>query len=201
MSPLENKCLYQAKKLHQGVIFGNGLVMLDQIIATTNLVKQFSQLTADKKEITVCASLLHKCFESKRIAPDVSPMNLNSVELLAGSAVRAIVEELSTEPEDETKSKKEQWQEKAIWARALSPEAREILLAEKVVNFKVSRDQPNSKKPLTWHKEYYETRMLMVEAIKETNPHLYQLAVKIKNEGLMKIYVMQQKSFNKENSL
>lgn len=201
MTALENKCLYQAQRLHEAVVYGGGLVMLDQIKATVALVQKHSQLTGDRKETVVCATLLHKSFEEKRIAEGVLPLTMDQVEHLAGLKVRSVVSELAGEPEDETKIKTEQWREKAEWAKGLSLEAQEILLAEKVVNFEVSRDRPNPKKPMSWHKEYYETRMLMVDALKEVNPTLFRLAVQTKNEGLHKIAFMQKNLSQEGNSL
>ncbi len=59
------------------------------------------------------------------------------------------------------------------------------------MNFRVSRDKPNPSKPLSWHKTYYQTRMLMVEALRDVNPRLYHLASQTKDEGLVKIQAMQ----------
>ncbi len=191
MTPLMNKCLHQAKRLHNDVVYGGGLVMLDQVLGTTDLIKKHTQFTGKDREVVVCAALLHKCFEEKRIADGVQPMSMDEVEKLAGPKVRSIIEELASEPENESLSKEDQWKEKAEWAKGLSKEAQEILLAEKVMNFRVSRDKPNPKKPLAWHKQYYETRMLMVEALREANPALYRIAVQTKDEGLVKIQAMQ----------
>lgn len=201
MPPLENKCLYQATKLHDTVVYGGGMVMLDQIQGTTNLVKKHSGLKGKEKEVAVCASLLHKCFETKRIAQGVLPLTMTQVEQLAGSRVLSVIQELSTEPEDEAKSKIEQWQEKAEWAKNLSPQAQEILLAEKIMNFETSRDKPNPKKPLQWHQEYFQTRMIMVDVLKEVNPTLYRIAVKTKDAGLAKIAYLQKELGNSGNSL
>ena len=73
----------------------------------------------------------------------------------------------------------------------MSPQAQEILLAEKIMNFETSRDRPNPKKPLSWHQEYFHTRMIMVDALKDVNPQLYNIAVKTKDEGLDRIQIMQ----------
>lgn len=192
MTELENKCLYHATRLHEGVVYGGGMVMLDQVKGTTALVKKHSALTGEDKEIAVCAALLHKCFEKKRIADGVSPLSMEQVSQIAGPKVLAVIQELATEPEDENKTKVEQWKEKAQWAKTLSPQAQEILLAEKIMNFETSRDKPNPKKPLAWHQEYFQTRMIMVDALKDVNPQLYNIAAKTKDEGLTKIMAMQQ---------
>ncbi len=191
LTPLENKCLYMAQKLHKDVVYGNNMVMLDQVMGTTELVHRNSELRGKRLENLVCAALLHKCFEEKRIAQGVNPLSLDDVERLAGPQVRSIVAELASEPEDKNKSKIEQWKEKAEWAKGLSSEAQEILLAEKIMNFRVSRDKPNPNKPLSWHKEYYETRMLMVDALYETNPLLHRMATQTRDEGMFKIQALQ----------
>lgn len=191
MTPLENKCLYLAEKLHDGVVYGGGLVMLDQIKGTHALLERNSMLDGVEKENALCAALLHKCWESKRIAPEQTPLTMDEVEKYTNPAVRQIVEELASEPEeDKNQTKTQQWQVKAKWAKQLSPAAREILLAEKIQNFEVSRDKPNPAKPLAWHQEYFQTRMLMVEAIKTTNDLLYRQALQTKNEGMAVIQVL-----------
>ena len=192
MNALENKCLFYATRLHDGVVYGGGMVMLDQVKGTADLVKKHSALTGTKKEIAVCAALLHKCFEKKRIAEDVAPLTMEQVCEIAGPKVLSVIQELTTEPEDENKTKVEQWKEKADWSKTLSPQAQEILLAEKIMNFETSRDKPNPKKPLSWHQEYFQTRMILVDALKDVNHELYNIAVKTKNEGLNKITAMQQ---------
>lgn len=192
-TPLENRCHQQSIRLHQGVVYGGGMVMLDQVERTTQVLSENTLLTHKDREDAICASLLHKCFETKRIAKDVSPLSLTDVYNLAGTKVAKIVAQLASEPEeDKSKTKMEQWQEKAEWAKTLCPAAQEILLAEKIVNYETSRDKPNMNKPLEWHKEYYETRHLMVEALKTVNPKMYQLACQIKKEGLYKIAQKQQ---------
>lgn len=187
MTVVLNKCAHYAKQLHEDVVYGGGLNMMDQINGTVALVAKYSRLTGADKETALAAAFLHKCFEPKRIKEGVEPLTMDQVEKIAGPQVRAVVEELSTEPETETLSKVDQWKEKAEWAQKLSPAAQEILLAEKVLNFEVSRDRPNPKKPLTWHKEYFETRMLMVDKIKDTNPELYRVATQTRDQALVKI--------------
>ena len=201
MTELENKCLYHATRLHQGVVYGGGMVMLDQVKGTTELVKNHSKLDGEDKEIAVCAALLHKCFETKRIAEGIAPLTMEQVSQIAGPKVLSVIQELALEPEDETKTKMEQWQEKAEWAKGLSPQAQEILLAEKIMNFETSRDKPNPKKPLSWHQEYFQTRMLMVEALKDANPELYKIAAQTKEEGLSKITAMQKAIINGGNGM
>ncbi len=191
MKQLENKCLYIAEKLHGGVVYGGGMVMLDQIKGTTNLVKKHSNLKGKEKEIAVLAALLHKCFEKKRIAEGVAPLTMDEVKKIAGNQVLSVIQELASEPEDKNKTKLGQWEEKAQWAKGLSHQAQEILLAEKIMNFETSRDKPNPNKPLAWHQEYFQTRMKMVDALKDVNPELYNIAVQTKNQGLAKIAMLQ----------
>ncbi len=96
------------KKLHDNVVYGGGLVMLDQVMGTTELVEAYTQFSGADKETIICAALLHKCFETKRIAKDAQPMTMDEVEKLAGPKVRSIIEGLASEPEDEKLSKEEQ---------------------------------------------------------------------------------------------
>lgn len=191
MKQLENKCLHIAEKLHGGVVYGGGMVMLDQIKGTTNFIKKHSNLKGEEREVAVLAALLHKCFEKKRIAEGVFPLTMDEVKKIAGDKVLSVIQELASEPEDKNKTKLEQWEEKAQWAKGLSHQAQEILLAEKIMNFETSRDKPNPNKPLAWHQEYFQTRMKMVDALKDVNPELYNIAVQTKNQGLAKIALLQ----------
>lgn len=233
LKPTLNKCYYQAKCLHEGVTYGGGLVMLDQVIRTATILAGHSEGSSDEKKDAVCAALLHKCYEPKRIAEGVQPLTIDQVAKLAGENVAKVIAELATEPgekdsmpkarqfmaqeaniekylkeapeslkqyykesfkaeqtattEEQKKSKVEEWTEKSEWAKTLSPMAQQLLLAEKIVNYEVSRDRPNMKKPLAWHKEYFETRQIMVDAIQQASPKLYQIACKTKNEGMKRI--------------
>ena len=191
MTPLEQKCLHYAEKLHSNVVYGGGLVMLDQVKGTTELVAEKSALAPADKEVAVCAALLHKSWETKRITEGVAPLTNQDVAHIAGTKVAEVVAELASEPEPEGVTKQEEWNIKTEWAKTLSPAAQEILLAEKIMNFRVSRDKPNMKKPLAWHAEYFKTRMLMVEALKDVNPALYKEAVQTQQEGLEKINQLQ----------
>ena len=103
MTELENKCLYHATRLHEGVTYGGGMVMLDQVKGTTELVQKHSTLDNEDKEVAVCASLLHKCFETKRIAEGVSPLTPEQIKQIAGPKVLYVIQELMTETEDENK--------------------------------------------------------------------------------------------------
>lgn len=188
MTPKEllrlSKCHRKAAELHKGVVYGAGANMFDQVTRTAALLHTTSSLAGRERTDAICAALLHKCFEEKRIAEGQKPMTHEEVVALAGPEVAAIIAELRREPEDKNKSKMDQWKEKAAWAQTLSPAAREILLAEKIVNFETSRDNPNTSKALSWHIDYFNTRMLMVEAIKDTNPALYKEAVAVKDAAL-----------------
>ncbi|MBP5161336.1 MAG: HD domain-containing protein [Alphaproteobacteria bacterium] len=192
MTPKEllrmSKCHRKAAELHKGVVYGAGANMFDQVTRTAALLHTTSSLAGRERTDAICAALLHKCFEKNRIAEGQKPLTQQEIIDLAGEKVAAVIDELRSEPpEKKNQTKTEQWQEKAAWAKTLSPAAREILLAEKIVNFETSRDDPNKQKALSWHIEYFKTRMLMVEAIKDTNPALYKEAVAVKDAGLKKL--------------
>lgn len=184
-NPEFESLIAEARRLHGGVTYGAGLSMLDQVMGTARLVDAHG--THDHGT-AVKAALLHKCWEVKRLAEGVAPLTHDQIRAMAGDEVLRVVSELGSEPEeDAAKSKDDIWREKSDWARALSMEAQEILLAEKIMNFETSRDRPNPKWPLTRHEEYYRTRMIMVEALKEANPALYDIAVRVRDEGMHKI--------------
>mgnify|MGYP003571360734 CR=1 FL=1 len=193
------QCQEMALRLHAGVEYGKGLSMLDQVNETAALVQEKSNLPSDKKTDVICAAYLHKSQEVKRIAEGQSPLTDNEIAELAGQNVAKIVQILHQEPEDKNKTKQQQWEEKAEWARSLSAKAQnandkfiahavqEILLAEKVQNFRTSRDKPNPKKTPIWHKQYYATRMVLVEALRDVNPALCNEAKLTKEQGIKKL--------------
>lgn len=182
-----NKARHVAETLHNGVVYGGGLVMTDQVRRTADIVAGNTDLSSITVKLATVAAWLHKSFEKKRINENSQPLTSAQIENMFGTQVANIVSQLATEPEDETKSKHDQWVEKAQWATTLCPEAQLILMAEKLVNFEVSRDRPNMKKPLAWHKEYYETRSLMVDALAPRFPELAKEINAVKEEGLAKI--------------
>ena len=173
-----------AEKLHGPVTYGADLSMLDQVLRTAELTANAHPPCPD---ITI-AALLHKCMEAKRIDPSVQPYTTDQLRQEFNANITSIVLEVASEPpESKDKSKIKIWQDKALWASQLSPEAQQILLAEKIANFETSRDKPNPKKPLSWHEEYMHTRMLLVEACKPASDVLYNQAQKTSNEALAAI--------------
>lgn len=215
MSDLIKTCQRKAEELHAGVTYGDGLSMLDQVLGTKKLVEEFSRLQGQDKEVAMAAALLHKCFETKRINAGKA-LSTKEVESIAGPQVLSIITELQSEPENKSLSKKDQWAEKAEWAKTLSPAAQEIVLAEKIMNFETTRDRMNAvrmanvpavrgatgvKNPMisddpkskpAWHKEYMETRMLVVDALQEVNPRMYVRARKAHGEAMIQILTIEQ---------
>ncbi len=184
-----------ASSLHKGVVYGGGMNMLDQVNRTAELVAQ-----SDADCDTVVAAYLHKCQETKRIAKGVQPLSADYVKSHFGEKVAAIVTEVSSEPEEnKNQTKTEQWQEKTKWAAGLSKQAQTILLAEKVCNFETSCNKPNPEKAPEWHIAYFNTRMIMVEALKEANPKLYDMARDLADKGT-KLHHMATIEFIRNNS-
>ena len=194
----------EAKKvmhqLHDGEKYGGGLVMSDQVQGTVDKINAFYE--GENKDDVITAAYLHKCREKKRINPEnLIPYTISDVKEVFGQKVARIVSEISSEPSDEAlkgqiaavkqghpevelSDKQIEWTILSGWAKGLSREAQAILLAEKLQNFEVSRDNPNESNPISWHREYYETRMIMVEAIKDASPALYNQCVTVRDEGL-----------------
>ncbi len=109
--------------------------------------------------------------------PDAStaPDNLEKV---FGKCVVDNVRAMSLEPD------LKDWHAMAAWAEQQNNQVKAVLLAEKLQNFVVSRDNPNPKKEPAWHINYYHTRMIMVEAIKEASHELYTECVKVADQGI-----------------
>ena len=216
MTDLVKKCMDKAVELHDGVKYGRDQVMLDQVKRVADLVAAYSKLTGEDKENAVAAAYLHKCFEAKRIKSGVA-MTEDEVLSISNPRVLSIIRELSTEPEDKSKTKMAQWEEKAGWARTLSTAAQEILLAEKVVNFETDgrwaasvvrsrvaaengnkpdpyQPQPGSKDTLDWHREYVATRTIMVDTLADINPRLYMAARKARAEAVLKMNAIEEQN-------
>lgn len=182
MNLIEN-ALAIATDLHKDVIYGGGLNMLDQVKRTAELIQENTQ--SEDKESVLIAAYLHKSQETKRISEGKAPISLIEIAQKFGYKTAKIVSELSFEPEeDKNQTKTEQWQEKTKWAKGLSKESQEILLAEKICNFETSCNNPNPKKAPSWHIEYFNTRMIMVDALKEANPKLYEIARDLSVKGI-----------------
>ena len=209
MTDMKSKCVAKAVELHDGVKYGRDQTMLDQVMRVATLIEERSKLTGEDKENAIAAALLHKCFEAKRIKSGV-PMTEEEILAVSNPRVLSIIQELSTEPEDKSKSKVAQWEEKSGWARKLSTAAQEILLAEKVVNFETDarwaaavvrsrvaaengdkpdpyQPEPGSKDSLEWHREYIQTRTIMVDTLADVSPRLFVAARKARAEAVIKM--------------
>lgn len=173
--------LQRAFEWHKGVEYGGGLVMTNQLNGTANAIDRHYQ-GKDKTDVLVTA-LLSKAWETKRHNEETknNPNAGNSYEDLLkdfGQTVADNIKDMSTEPD--TKD----WHEMAAWAQKQNPQVQAVLLAEKLQNFIVSRDNPNPKKEPAWHINYYNTRMIMVDAIKEACPELHAECVKVAAQGI-----------------
>ena len=187
-----------AKSWHDGVVYGGGLVMTDQVFGTAKKIEQFYD--GPHKEEVLLAAYLYKAREKNRLndatkkAMDNGTADNSNIKIAKAFSpiVARIVDELLSEPaEDKTQTKEQQWQEKTKWALDLSREAQAILLAEKLQNFEISRDKPNMKKPLQWHMEYYKTRMIMVDALQKACPALHNECVNVADEGVKSLQARQ----------
>ena len=189
---------------HDGVKYGGGLVMSDQVQGTVDKIDAF--YNGENKEDILTAAYLHKCLEKKRVNPELLiPYTLTDVEKNFGPKVAAIVSEISSEPhgdalkaqiasfkesnpETDLTDKQIEWTILSDWAKGLSKETQVILLAEKLQNYEVSLKNPNSEKPVSWHREYYETRQIMVEAIKDASPALYKQCRDVKEIAMEALF-------------
>ena len=195
--PLAELAEKRAHSWHDGVVYGGGLVMTEQVLGTAQNIGEY--YNGSNQWETWLAAFLYKAREIKRLNPETKQAMEDDKRDNTGNATNAIfatrrdfsptvariVSELSSEPvENSEQTKTQQWEEKTKWAKTLSREAQAILLAEKLQNFVVSRDKPNESKPPAWHIEYYKTRMIMVEAIKGASPALYKECVKVAEEGI-----------------
>ena len=188
-----------AKFWHKGVSYGGKKCtslddesgMFAQVKGTAEKVSTFYQ-GEDKQEI-ILAAYLYKALEVEKLNERALEARgkatkedvLRAIAHNFSPEVASIVEELAGEPEeDKSQTKEQQWQEKTKWAMGLSHQAKVILLAEKLQNFEVSYENPNPKKPPEWHVEYYKTRMIMVEALRNDCPALYEECVKYFSLGV-----------------
>lgn len=172
----------RAYQWHSGVEYGGGLVMTNQLNGTANAID--AHYTGEDKTEVLITALLSKAWESKRHNEETKnnpQLARNSYEALVedfGQKIADNIQDMSTEPD--TKD----WHEMAAWAQKQNPQVQAVLLAEKLQNFIVSRDKPNPKKEPAWHINYYNTRMIMVEALREACPALYVECVKVSEQGI-----------------
>lgn len=175
------KALEKVHEWHSGVVYGGGMVMIHQLTGTANAIDRHYK-GKDKTEVLVTA-LLSKAWETKRHneATQNNPNAGNSYEDLKavfGQKIADNIKAMSTEPD--TKD----WHEMAEWAKKQNSQVQAVLLAEKLQNFIVSRDKPNPKKEPAWHINYYNTRMIMVDAVREACPELHAECVKVSAQGI-----------------
>ena len=104
--------------------------------------------------------------------------NPDNLEKVFGKHIVDNVRAMATEPD------LKDWHAMASWASQQNSQVKAVLLAEKLQNFVVSRDKPNPKKEPAWHINYYNTRMIMVEAVKEASPELYAKCVEVAEQGI-----------------
>ena len=166
---------------HSGVEYGGGLVMTNQLNGTANAID--AHYTSEDKTEVLITALLSKAWESKRHneKTKANPNARNSYEALTedfGQKIADNIKAMSTEPD--TKD----WHEMAEWAKKQNPQVQAVLLAEKLQNFIVSRDKPNPKKEPAWHINYYNTRMIMVDALKDVCPALHKECVMVAAQGI-----------------
>lgn len=171
----------KAYEWHSGVVYGGGMVMTDQLNGTASAIDRLYK-GKDKTEVLVTA-LLSKAWETKRHNAETqnNPNAGNSYEDLMkvfGPTVANNIRAMAGEPDSKD------WHEMAAWAKKQNPQVQAVLLAEKLQNFIVSRDRPNPKKEPAWHINYYQTRMIMVDAIKEACPELHAECVKVAAQGI-----------------
>ena len=134
-------------QLHDGVKYGGGLVMTDQVQGTVDKIASLYE--GNNKDVVATAAYLHKCREKKRINPEHGPYALSDVRMIFGPKVAEIVSEVSSEPTGDVldakivafkqnnprtglSDKEVEWTVLADWGRGLSKEAQVILLAEKL---------------------------------------------------------------------
>ena len=196
MTPLVNKALTVAIDLHGTVKFGKSSTMIEQLKKTVDILDNHSELSGEERDVLLAAALLNKCHEPKRIDTEngKKPWSKEEVKVHFGEKVGSIVAELMTEPDEpEHLSKMEQWAIKADWAKGLSVQAQQILLAEKIINYQQTRDDPTPKWSVERHAEYLNSRQLMVDAIKEASPKLYALAFETRAQAFVSLESLAEK--------
>ncbi len=182
-----------AKRLHGEVPYGNGSTMYAQVKATAAEI--FENVGSEDRSFLYCVALLHKSQEKKRIAEGLEPLSNSYIEEYFGTEGVKIIRELASEPDDLPRGEAESDRDyklrdgaaKAEWAKGLSAGAQKILLAEKLANFMTSWQNPNPKWSNEKHALYYESRMPLVEALKDTDADtkkMYDVCVYRMQEGL-----------------
>ena len=110
--------------------------------------------SAYKKDAYI-AALLHKTGKDECLAAGKKPLPLGYIEKFFGPKVESIVKELQTAPTNRD--------DLALWAKTLSLEAQEILMAQ----------------DLAAMKEGAAPRLIIINALKDANPKMYAEALKL----------------------
>ena len=68
------------------------------------------------------------------------------------------------------------------------------LKAEKIITFQILKDKVNSQKSISFYIEYFQNQMNTLDALKDANTKLYDMAIKTKKEVLNKLSYFQKVS-------
>lgn len=164
-----------AVRLHAGVKYGQS-DMLDHVLRVADTVC----MATDGDLRLTKAALVHKAFEGKRINSGKA-MTLDDVEDLVGEGPALAAFELQNYDDKTDKSTRT---EKVEGAKHLGRDAKVILMAEKIVNFRTSIDSPNPDKPFDWHVNYFQSRIDIARAAKNAHAGLAGLLEKTYDEGM-----------------
>ena len=167
--------LEYVSSLHKGVAYGQ-TDMLDHVLRVADTVYM---ATEGDLRLTK-AALVHKSFEAKRISSG-KPCDLEQIEDLVGEGAALAAFELQNYDDRTDKATRA---EKIGGAKHLSREAKIILMAEKIVNFRTSIDSPNPQKPFDWHVNYFQSRIDVARAASNAHPQLAALLEKTYVEGV-----------------
>jgi hypothetical protein len=164
-----------AVQLHSGVKYGQS-DMLDHVLRVADTVYM---ATGGDLRLTK-AALVHKAFEGKRINGGKA-LSLEAVEDLVGEGPALAAFELQSYDDKTDKGTRT---DKVDGAKHLGRDAKVILMAEKIVNFRTSIDSPNPDKPFEWHVNYFQSRIDIARAGKNAHAGLADVLEKTYNEGI-----------------
>ncbi len=124
--------------------------------AAKRTAEEVSRLSSSAyKKDAYIAALLHKTGKDECLAAGKKPLPLGYIEKFFGQKVESIVKELQTLPANRD--------DLPLWAKTLSLEAQEILMAE----------------DLAAMKEGAAVRLVVIDALKDTNPKMYAEALRL----------------------
>lgn len=169
-----------AKDLHLSVPFGDNSTMFYQVLRCRELARQTNDPALE------AVALLHKSQEPSKIAYYRRPLSDEDITNLVGYTTSKGIEKNVSAALKDLKAEPRPLEEKLKWSQKIRKLAKGMLLIEKIINFEESIDSLNHTKENPhgktkghtpeWHLRYFNTRMPIVDNVRNSYPKLFDIA-------------------------